>query len=71
MLAVLNLKMSHDRYTSPTGNSYNEEQKIGDLVLIMIQTLQSPFDAKYKPNYRIIKRIGDKSFDMCKMPLVK
>ena len=28
------------------------------------QTLQSPFDAKYKQSYRIIKRIGDKSFDV-------
>ena len=28
------------------------------------QTPQSPFDARYKPSYRMIKRIGDKSFDM-------
>ena len=49
MLVVLNLKMSHDRYPPPTGNPYNDEIKIGDLVLIKNQTPQSPFDAKYKP----------------------
>ena len=28
------------------------------------QTLQSPLDAKYKPSYQIIEKIGDKSFDV-------
>ena len=46
MLAVLNLKMSHDRYPSPIGNPYNDKLKIGDLVLIKNQTAQSPFDAR-------------------------
>ena len=64
VLAVLNLKMSHDRYPPPIGNPHNEELKIGDLVLIKNQTLQSSFNAKYKPSYRKFKRIGDKSFDM-------
>ena len=64
MLAVLNLKTSLYRYQQPTGNLHNEELKIGDLVLIKNQTLQLPFDAKYKLSYRIIKRIGDKSFDV-------
>ena len=64
MLVVLNLKMSHDRYPSPMGNPHNEELKIGDLVLMRNQTPQSPFDARYKPSYRIIKRIGEKSFDL-------
>ena len=64
MLGVLNLKMSHNRYPPPTGNPCNEELKIGDLVLIKNQTLQSPFNARYKPSYRIIQRIGDKSFKM-------
>ena len=27
MLAVLNLKMSHDRYPPPTGNPHNDELK--------------------------------------------
>ena len=44
-LVVLNLKMSHDRYAPPMGNSHNEEL------------------AKL-PSYRIVKRIGDKFFDM-------
>ena len=44
MLAVLNLKMSLNRYQPPTGNLYNEELKIGDLVLIKNKTLQLPFD---------------------------
>ena len=64
MLAVLNLKMSHDRYPPPTGNPCNDELKIGDVVLIKNQTPQSPFDARYKPNYQIIKKICDKSFDV-------
>ena len=64
MLAVLNLKMSHDRYPPPMGNPCSNEIKIGDLMLIKNQTPQSPFDARYKPSYRIIKKISDKSFDM-------
>ena len=64
MLALLNLKMSHDRYPPPMGNPYNYELKIGDLVLIKNQTPQSPFNARYRPSYRIIKKIGDKSFDV-------
>ena len=64
MLAVLNKKMSNNRYPPPTGNPHNEELKIGDLVLIKNQTPQAPFNAKYKPSYKIIKRIGDKSFDV-------
>ena len=64
MLVILNLEMSHDKYPPPTGNPHNKELKIGDLVLIENQTPQSPFDAKYRLSYRIIKRIGDKSFDM-------
>ena len=63
MLAVLNLKMSCDRHPSPTGNLHNDELKIGYLVLIKNQTPQSPFNAKYKPSYQIIKKIGDKSFN--------
>ena len=64
MLAVLNLKMSHDRYLPPTGNPCNDELKIGDLVLIKNQTSQSQFNAKYKPSYQTIKKIGDKAFDV-------
>ena len=64
MLAVLNLKMLHDRYPSPMGNPHNDELKIGNLVMIKNQTIQSPFDARYKPSYGIIKKIGDKSFNI-------
>ena len=60
MLAVLNLKMSPDRYPPPMGNLHSGELKIRDLVLIKNQTLQSPYNARYKPSYRIIKRIGNK-----------
>ena len=45
MLVVLNLKMSHDGYPSPTGNAHNDELKI-DLVLIKNQTPQLTFNAK-------------------------
>ena len=34
MLAMLNLKMSFNRYPPPTGKPHNEELKIGDLVPI-------------------------------------
>ena len=64
MLAVLNLKMSHNRNPPPMGNPHNQELKIGDLVIIKNQTNQSLFDVKYKPSYRIIKTIGYISFDM-------
>ena len=68
MLAVLHLKMSHDRYPPPTGNPHSDELKIGHLVLIKNQTPQSPLDAKDKPSYQIIKKIGHL---MYKTPLVK
>ena len=55
MLVVMNLKMSYDRYPQPMGNPHNDELKIGALVLIKNPTPQSPFNAKYKPNYQIIK----------------
>ena len=42
ILAVLNLKLSHDRYPPPMGNPHNDEPKIGDLVLTKNQTPQSP-----------------------------
>ena len=51
MLAVLNLKMSHDRYPPSTGNPHNDELKVGDTVLIKNQTPWSPFHAQYKPSY--------------------
>ena len=54
--------MSHERYPPLMGNPHNDELKIGDLVLIKNQTPQSPFNARYKPSYQIIKKIGDKSF---------
>ena len=61
-LAVLNLKMSCDRYP-PRGNPYNKELK-RRFSTHKNPTLQSLFDTKYKQSYRIIKRIGDKSFYM-------
>ena len=64
MLAVLNFKMSQDRYPPSMGNPHYDELKMGDLVLIKNQTPQSPVDARYKPVYQIIKKIGDKSSDM-------
>ena len=63
MLAVLNLKMSCNRYP-PMGNPLNEELKIGGLVLIKNQMPQPSFDAKYKPSYRIIKQVCNKSFNV-------
>ena len=64
MLALLNLKMSHDRYTPPMSNPHNDEIKTGDLMLIKNQTPHSPFNSKYNPSYQIIKKIGDRSFNV-------
>ena len=33
-------------------------------MLIRYHTPQSPFNVMYEPSYRIIKKIGDKSFDV-------
>ena len=33
-------------------------------MLIKNETPQSPFESKYKPSYQIIKKTGDKSFDI-------
>ena len=63
-MAVLNLKMSQDQYPPPTGNPYNTDLKVGDLILIKNQVPQSAFNAKYKPSYGIVKKIGDKAFDV-------
>ena len=60
MMAVLNLKMSQDWYTPPTGNHQNADLKVGDLVLIKNQAPHSTFDVKYKPSYCIVKKIGRK-----------
>ena len=57
MLAVLNLKMSHDRYPTPRSNPCNDELNIGDLVLMKNQTAQTSCNAKNKPSYYIIKKI--------------
>ena len=71
MLEVLNLKMSCGRYPSLTGNPCNDELKIGDLVLIKNQTPQSPFDARYKPSYWIIKKTLVTRHSTCETPRVK
>ena len=64
MMAVLNLKMSPDWYPPQTGNPQNTDLKVGDLILIKNQTPQSAFDTKYKPSYHIVKKIGEKPFDV-------
>ena len=64
MMAVLNLKMPQDWYPPPTGNPCNTDLKVEDLVLVKNQAPQSIFDAKYKPGYCIVKKIGDKAFDV-------
>ena len=51
------------------GNPHNDELKMRDLVLIKNQNPQSPLDARYKPIYQIIKKIGDKSFHVQDPPV--
>ena len=53
-----------DQYPSPTGNPQNADLKVRDLILIKNQTPHSTFDAKYKPSHHIVKKIGEKAFDM-------
>ena len=62
MMAVLNLKISQDRYPPPTGNPQNTDLNVGDLNLIKNQAPQTTFDAKYKASYCTVKKIGEKSF---------
>ena len=62
IMAVLNLKMSQDRYPPPTGNPQNTDLKVGDLILIKNQAPQSAFDTKYKPSFCIVKKIREKAF---------
>ena len=38
--------------------------KIGDMVLIKNHTTKDTFDSKYKPSFRICKKILDKAFDV-------
>ena len=64
MIAVLNLKMSHDQYPPPTGNPGNTDIKIGHLILIKNQAPHSMFDVKNKLSYHIAKKIGEKVFDV-------
>ena len=56
--------MSWDWYPSPTGNAQNTDFKVRDLILIKNQAPQSTFDIKYKPSYHIVKKIGEKVFDV-------
>ena len=48
MIAILNLKMSHDQYPPPTGFPQNTDLKTGD------HAPHLTFDAKYKPSYCIV-----------------
>ena len=70
MMAVLNFKMSWDHYPPLTGNPQTADLKVGDLILIKNQAPHSTFDAKYKPSYCIMKKIGEKAFDV-QDPIVK
>ena len=64
VMAVLNLQMSWDWYPPQTSNHKNADLKVGDLILIKTQAPHSTFVVKYKPVYCIVKKIGEKAFDV-------
>ena len=64
MMAILDLKTSRDKYLSPLRDLDKTDLKIGDMVLIKNHTSKDTFDSKYRPSFRIYKKILDKVFDV-------
>ena len=64
MMAVLNLKTAREKCHAPIRDPDKTDFKIGDMVLIKNHTTKDAFDSKYKPSFRIWKKISDKAFDV-------
>ena len=64
MMAVINIKMARDKCPSLISDCDKTNFKIGDMVLIRNHTPEDIFDLKYKPSFRICKKISDKAFDV-------
>ena len=60
LLAVLNLKMAWN--PAPIRDPDKTNLEISDMVLLRNQTPKDTFDSKYKPSFRIWKKISDKAF---------
>ena len=63
MMTILNLKVSHDQYPPLTGNPQNTDLN-RRFDPYQNQAPHSTFDVKYKPSYCIVKKIGEKAFDV-------
>ena len=64
MMAVLILRTARDKCPPPIRDPDKMEFKIGDIVLMKNHTPKDTFDSKYKPSFRICKKISDKAFDI-------
>ena len=64
MVAVLNLKTAWDKNLPPIRDPSKTNFKIGHMVLLGNCTLKEMFHSKYKPSFRICKKISDKAFDV-------
>ena len=61
VMYVLNLKMARDKSPLPIRDHNRTDFKIGDMVLIKNHTAKDAFDSKYKPSFRICKKISDRA----------
>ena len=64
MMVVSNLKMTKDKCLPPGRDPDKTDFKIGDMVLMKNHSPKDAFDSKYKPSFRICKKISDKAFDV-------
>ena len=62
MIAVLNLKMAQDKNPLLI-RDHSKKFKMDDIILLRNHTPKDMFDSKYKPSFRICKKITDKAFD--------
>ena len=63
-MSVLNLKMALDKCLPPVTDLNKTNFRIGGMALIKNHTPKDTFDLKYKPSFRICRKISDKVFDV-------
>ena len=64
MMTVLSLKMARNKNPLTIRDPSKTNFKMGDMVLVRNHTPKDTFDTKYKPSFRICKKISDKAFDV-------
>ena len=64
MMALLNYVTARDKCPLQIGDPEKTDFKTGDMVLVKNQTPKDRFDYKYRPSFRICKKILDKAFDV-------